>query len=67
MSGLLLCYFPFGSQVLQVAPPALTTYLAMRLAPRHCGYVAWAVCFPYLIAMCAWGLAVQSSLHDVYV
>lgn len=51
ITGLLLVYYPFGSGVLHVLPPAGLTYLAMWLVPRKCGTLAWAICFPYLIAM----------------
>ena len=49
ITGFLLVYYPFGSGVLQAAFPCMLTYLAMLLAPRSAGRIAWAVNFPYLI------------------
>ncbi len=49
MTGVVLTYYPFGAGVVHALPPAVLTYLAMLLAPRHCGTLAWFANFPYLI------------------
>lgn len=52
ISGFLLTCYPFGAQaMLHLIPCSALTYLAMAVAPKNCGKVAWAVCFPYLVAL----------------
>jgi lysophospholipid acyltransferase len=50
-TGFLLIYYPFGSGVIHVFPPALLTFCTLHLVPRKAGTLAWLICFPYLIAM----------------
>jgi len=49
ITGVLLTYYPFGSGVFHALPPAIITYLAMVVAPKKAGVVAWWASFPYLI------------------
>ncbi|GFR42985.1 hypothetical protein Agub_g3984 [Astrephomene gubernaculifera] len=49
VTGLLIVYYPFGSGVILVLPMAVAAYLALLLAPRRAGTIAWATVFPYLI------------------
>ena len=51
LTGLLLIYIPFGNEILHAVPPAVLTYLAMALAPKRAGLLAWAINFPYLICL----------------
>lgn len=47
--GLFLCIYPFGKGVIQIVPPTLLSYLAIRLFPRHCFELTWIATFPYLV------------------
>mmetsp|Transcript_35537 Transcript_35537/g.78847 ORF Transcript_35537/g.78847 Transcript_35537/m.78847 type:complete len:511 (-) Transcript_35537:481-2013(-) len=49
VTGVLLVYYPFGDSIIQAFPPAILTYLAILVAPRRCGSLAWFINFPYLI------------------
>jgi hypothetical protein len=57
LSGCALVYYPFGNAAFHALPPIMLTYLAMVVAPKHCGILGWAFNFPYLIALCARPLA----------
>ena len=48
-TGILIIYYPFGSSIMHVLPMAVAAYLAMLLAPRRAGLIAWCTVFPYLI------------------
>jgi lysophospholipid acyltransferase len=50
-TGCLLTYYPFGSGVVHVFPPAFLTFCTLHLVPRKAGTLAWLICFPYLLAM----------------
>jgi hypothetical protein len=50
-TGGLLIYYPFGSGVIHVFPPAFLTFCTLHIVPRKAGTLAWLICFPYLIAM----------------
>jgi lysophospholipid acyltransferase len=47
--GFLLCIYPFGNGVIQIVPPTLLSFLAIRLFPRHCFELTWIATFPYLV------------------
>jgi hypothetical protein len=51
LTGFALIYYPFGSGVIHVFPPAFLTFCTLHLIPRKAGTLAWLICFPYLIAM----------------
>ncbi|EFJ48091.1 hypothetical protein VOLCADRAFT_120919 [Volvox carteri f. nagariensis] len=49
VTGVAIIYYPFGSGIIHVLPMAVAAYLALHLAPRRAGAVAWCTVFPYLI------------------
>ncbi|KAG2426844.1 hypothetical protein HYH02_014697 [Chlamydomonas schloesseri] len=49
VTGILIIYYPFGSSIMHVLPMAVAAYLAMLIAPRRAGAIAWCTVFPYLI------------------
>ncbi|KXZ56055.1 hypothetical protein GPECTOR_2g937 [Gonium pectorale] len=49
--GVFIVYYPFGNGVFSVLPLAVLAYLALVLAPRRAGAVAWCTVFPYLILL----------------
>ncbi|GIL46653.1 hypothetical protein Vafri_3591 [Volvox africanus] len=49
VTGVGIIYYPFGSGIIHVFPMAFAAYLALLLAPRRAGAIAWCTVFPYLI------------------
>ncbi|PNH06620.1 hypothetical protein TSOC_007004 [Tetrabaena socialis] len=47
--GVFIIYYPFGSGIVTVLPMAVAPYLALLLAPRRAGSIAWWTVFPYLL------------------
>lgn len=51
ISGVALIAYPFGASCLHAVVPAVAVYACMLLQPQRCGTLAWAIAFPYLIAL----------------
>lgn len=49
VTGVLIVYYPFGSGIIHALPMAICAYLALLVAPRRAGTIAWCTVFPYLI------------------
>lgn len=48
LSGILLVYYAFGAGIIHALIPSSLTYVAMALAPKQCGSLAWAINLVYL-------------------
>lgn len=67
ISGLLLVYLPFGTEVLHLVPPLFVTFCSLKFAPGRCARIVWSLCFPYVIALHfvnASGMAWQDGAMD---